>query len=103
MNDMEHVKKVILERQRLWAALEQASAYLDEGLQSRNRLASNEAFDAEYESDGQLAAHLNEVRRLLTITRALLPTTKSGHLRVPTVADDAVVALMRQSYLRDEA
>lgn len=99
MDDLEHEKEILLERQKLWAALEQAALYLEEGIRSRDRLASDGVFDVEYEASGQLAAHLGEVQRLLAISRALLPTAKNGQLRVPTVADQAVVALMRQSHL----
>lgn len=99
-NEAAHEQRVIDNRARLWEALACAEANLDQALNSHRALSTGDAWDVEYEgSDTELGRHLAEVRRLLVITRALLPTGSDATTDVDPAVKNVLRALKNGSYL----
>jgi hypothetical protein len=98
--EQEHEQRVTDNRARLWEALARAESDLDQALTAHRALSVGDAWDVEYEgSDTELGRHLAEVRRLLIITRALLPTGSDATTDVDPAVKNVLRALKNGSYL----
>lgn len=93
-----HDGKIRDARGDLWEHLNAARDSLKSAINSHYSLSAGNAFDVEYEGNTEFGRHLEETLRLLTITRALMPTTSSTDTVDPEFAE-TVRALMGGSHL----
>lgn len=98
--ESEHDQRVIDERARLWESLARAQKEIDGALSAYYKLTSGPAWDVEYENTPRLKDHLAETSRLLTITRALMPTAGDASTNTDRQLADTVRALMSGSHLK---
>lgn len=96
----EHDQRITNNRARLWGSLARAEANLNDALTAHRELSVGDAWDVEYEGQRtELGDHLAEVRRLLIITRAMLPTGADATTDVDRDVKELLHALKAGSYL----
>lgn len=98
--EAKHEQRIIDDRARLWEDLAQAEAVLKRAVTTYRRLAVGNSRDVEYENVPEFSSHLQETLRLLTITRALMPTSSDATTDVDPGLRETVRALMSGSFLK---
>lgn len=96
----EHWSRVIDARGDLWESLKAAKDDLENAMEALRKLSSGDAWDVEYECVREFQNYLHETRRLLIITRALMPTANDCTTNTDKQLNETVRALMNESHIK---